>query len=119
GTTVPLYTSYRFLNERFAETGFNGDALRLVSSSIEIPVAKAGLVSGIVNTLKEIGLTVIDMFRDDESGSGPITTDFGQLVPSDDGIITMNDIKSATVLFDVDAECPLVPGLTTPYLYEI
>lgn len=31
----------------------------------------------------------------------------------------MNDIKSVIVLLDVEAECPAIPGLTRPYLYEI
>lgn len=120
GTTVPRYTSHRFMSERFAETGYSGDVLHLIGASIEVPPPSTGRVaSGIVNTLKSVGLSALDLFRGNEDAGNPIVTDLGRLTPSADGEITMNDIKSVIVLLDVEAECPAIPGLTRPYLYEI
>ena len=117
-TTVPRYTSYRFMSERFAETGFTGNVTALIAESVEVPPPSRGGVSAIVDTFKKIGLSVVDIFRDDEA-ENPVVTDFGNLTPSDDGEITMADIRNVTVLLDVEAECPLAPGLDRPYLYEI
>ncbi|MCB9819594.1 hypothetical protein H6789_02740, partial [Candidatus Nomurabacteria bacterium] len=120
GTTVPKYTSYRYMNERFAETGFVGNVLTLIAESVEIPPPSSGpVMSKIVETLKDVGLSALDLFRNNEGDDNPIVTDFGTLTPSDDDEITMNDIQSVLVLLDVEAECPFVPGLTRPYLYEI
>ena len=120
GTTVPKYTSYRYMNERFVETGFVGNVLTLIAESVEIPPPSTGpVVSKVVETLKSIGLSALDLFRNNDGDNNPIVTDFGALTPSDDDEITMNDIESVLVLLDVEAECPFVPGLTRPYLYEI
>ena len=120
GTTIPRYTSHRFMSERFAETGFNGNVLALIGISVEIPPPSTGKVaSGIIKTLKSVGLSALDLFRNGNNEGNPIVTDLGSLTPSDDGIINMNDIKSVLVLLDVEAECPFIQGLTRPYLYEI
>jgi len=120
GTTVPKYTSYRYMNERFVETGFVGNVLELIAESVEIPPPSTSpVISKIVETLKNVGLSALDLFRNNDSDNNPIVTDFGNIVPSDDGEITMGDIQSVLVLLDVEADCPFVPGLTRPYLYEV
>jgi hypothetical protein len=116
-TRVMQYTSYRDLTESFAEIGFVGDPLLLIAASTEIPPPSRS--SGIVDVLKNIGLSVIDLFRGDESNDGqPVVTDLGAIT-SASGEITMDDINSVTVIFDVEAVCPPVFGLDRPYLYEI
>ena len=116
-TTVPEFTSFAFMQNRFAETGYVGNALQLVAFTEEVPppepVSVLDLVGQAANTVRN---TIGNLFGADEDT--PAVTTFGDLTPTDNGVINMEDIRAVTVLFGVEVECPNVVGSNVPYAYE-
>ncbi|MEZ4200221.1 MAG: hypothetical protein R3B69_01280 [Candidatus Paceibacterota bacterium] len=120
--TVPEFTSIAFLETRFASVGYQGNVLQLIALAEDVAPTEAeqsfvDVILDIVGVSATTLANIFDFGRDDTPAE--TYTDLSDSTPTNDGLIDMDDIKSAIVYFGVDANCPNAPGLDQSYLYEI
>lgn len=116
---VPQYTSFAFLNNRFSKIGFSGDVIQLINMAVETTdIVKNPSKASLMDRLIQSGVSLMKTILPTED-KNVTSTNLGNLTPTEDGVIEMNDILKATVFFGIEADCPAVAGLYAPYLYEV
>jgi|GEM_PF-4350269 len=110
--TVPQFSSFQTMSERFNQIGYTGDPISLVAIAVEKPVATPGLISRLLSS----GMALFGNFVDSlnsNNADAPTNT----LLPEVSKRLTSSDIQSVFIYPNSSLSCPAVEGYSVGFMY--